>query len=219
MDRHFDEELTLLKDKLLAMGDMAEKMVNIAVKALVDHDIKKLETINEIENRVNRYQMDIDETCLKLIALHQPTASDLRMLMGISKLNAELERVGDHAVSIAKRISNVLEFKQLKPFVDMPKMVEIASGMLNESLQAFVTLDADRARMILLRDDNVDDLRDKIVRELVELIGCDQKDAALAVNLILIANNFEKIADHATNIAEVVIFVAQGKDVRHHFEQ
>ena len=219
MDRHFDEELTSLKEQLLGMGAMAEKMVHIAVKALVEHDVKMLESIGEIENKVNRCQVDIDETCLKLIALHQPTASDLRMLLGISKLNAELERVGDHAVSIAKRISSVLEFKQLKPFVDMPKMVDIASGMLNESLQAFVTLDADRARLILLRDDNVDDLRDKIVKELVELIGCDQKEAAIAVNLILIANYFEKIADHATNIAEVVIFVAQGKDVRHHFQQ
>ncbi len=219
MDRHFDEELKSLKEQILEMGAMSEKMVNIAMKALMEHDVKILESMGEIENRVNHCQVDIDETCLKLIALHQPTASDLRMLLGISKINAELERVGDQAVSIANRISSVLEFKQLKPFVDMPKMVEIASAMLNESLQAFVSLNADRAHPILLRDDNVDDLRDKIVHELVTLIGKNQKDAAVAVNLILIANNFEKIADHATNIAEVVIFVAQGKDVRHHFEK
>ncbi|OHD70427.1 MAG: phosphate transport system regulatory protein PhoU [Spirochaetes bacterium RBG_16_49_21] len=218
MDRHFFDELNSLKQELLNMGSLVEEMVSIAVRALVEHDVNLLETIRQNEARVNRLQVDIDEYCLKLIALHQPAASDLRFLLGISKINAELERVGDHTVNICKGISVVLEKEQVKPFIDMPKMVEIVSSMFKESLHAFVILDVDKARMILLRDDQVDQLRYKIIQELIELMKKEPEKVETAVSLILTANSFEKIADHATNIAEVVIFVAQGKDVRHHFE-
>jgi len=217
MDRHFFDELNSLKEQLLNMGSLAEEMVTIAVRALVEHDVKLLDKICDNEDRVNRYQVDIDENCLKLIALHQPTASDLRFLLGIIKINAELERVGDHAVNICNGVSLVLEQAQLKPYVDIPKMVEIVSSMFEDSLHAFVNLDADKARLILLRDDQVDQLRYKIIQELIDLMTRDPSKVGIAVQLILIANHFEKIADHATNIAEVVIFVAQGKDVRHHF--
>jgi phosphate transport system protein len=166
---------------------------------------------------VNRHQVDIDEFCLKLLALHQPTASDLRFLLGIIKINAELERVGDHAVNICTGVSTVLEQAQLKPYIDIPKMVDIVSSMFKDSLHAFVNLDVDKARLILLRDDQVDQLRYTIIQELTDLMTQDPEKVGIAVQLILITNHFEKIADHATNIAEVVIFVAQGKDVRHHF--
>jgi phosphate transport system protein len=218
MDRHFFEELDSLKKELLNMGSLVEEMVGIAVKALVEHDADLLETISQNEARVNRLQVDIDEYCLKLIALHQPTASDLRFLLGISKINAELERVGDHAANICKGISVILGKDQIKPFIDMPQMVDIVGSMFRESLHAFVNLDVDKARTILLRDDQVDQLRYKIIQELVDLMKKDPGTVETAVCLILTANSFEKIADHATNIAEVVIFVAQGKDVRHHFE-
>jgi phosphate transport system protein len=218
MDRHFFEELDSLKELLLKMGAIAEDMVSMAVKALVEKDGKLLEKIKENEAKINRLQVDIDEYCLKLTALHQPAASDLRFLLGIIKINAELERVGDHAVNIGKSILKVLEFEQLKPFIDMPKMVDIVNAMFKESLHAFVNLDVDRARNILYRDDQVDKLRYKIIQELTELMKKDSATIEYAINLILIANKLEKIADHATNIAEVVIFVAQGKDVRHHFE-
>ncbi len=217
MDRHFFEELNSVKDLLLNMGSVAEEMVTITVQALVEHDVKLLEKVHENEARVNRYQVDIDEFCLKLLALHQPTASDLRFLLGIIKINAELERVGDHAVNICKGISTVLEQEQLKPYIDIPKMVDIVSSMFKDSLHAFVNLDVDKARLILLRDDQVDKLRYKIIQELIDLMTRNPLKVGIAVQLILIANHFEKIADHATNIAEVVIFVAQGKDVRHHF--
>ena len=217
MDRHFFDELNSLKDLLLSMGSVAEEMVTIAVQALVEHDVKLLDKIPDNESRVNRYQVDIDEYCLKLIALHQPTASDLRFLLGITKINAELERVGDHAVNICKGVSTVLEQAQLKPYVDIPRMVDIVSNMFEESLHAFVNLDVDKARLILLRDDQVDQLRYKIIQELIDLMTNDPSKVGIAVQLILIVNHFEKIADHATNIAESVIFVAQGKDVRHHF--
>jgi phosphate transport system protein len=217
VDRHFDEELTSLKRMLLDMGSLAEEMLSEAVHALVEHDVGILDTIKQKEEMVNRLQVDIDEYCLKLIALHQPTASDLRFLLGISKINAELERVGDHAVNIGKGIARILKYNQLKPFVDMPRMVEITNNMFKECLYAFIDLDVEKARVILLRDDQVDKLRSKIVSELVELMSKDPSKINEAVSLIIMANHFEKIADHATNIAEVVIFVAQGKDVRHHF--
>ncbi len=217
MDRHFFDELDSVKGMLLNMGSLTEEMVNIAVRALVEHDVKLLDKIPENEAQVNRHQVDIDEYCLKLIALHQPTASDLRFLLGITKINAELERVGDHAVNICKGVSNVLEQAQLKPYIDIPKMVDIVSRMFEDSLHAFVNLDVDKARLILLCDDQVDQLRYSIIQELIELMAGDPSKVGIAVQLILITNHFEKIADHATNIAEVVIFVAQGKDVRHHF--
>jgi phosphate transport system protein len=218
MDRHFFEELDSLKELLLKMGAIAENMVNMAVKALVEKNAGLLDTIKENEAKMNRLQVDIDEYCLKLTALHQPAASDLRFLLGIIKINSELERVGDHAVNIGNSVLKILESKQVKPFDDMPKMVELVNNMFKESLQAFISLNVEKAKYILLRDDKVDKCRYKIIHELTELMKKDPSIIEYAISLILIANNFEKIADHATNIAEVVIFVAQGKDVRHHFE-
>jgi phosphate transport system protein len=218
MDRHFFEELDSLKELLLKMGSIAENMVSMAIKALVEKDAKLLETIKDNEAKMNRLQVDIDEYCLKLTALHQPAAIDLRFILGVIKINSELERVGDHAENISKSILKVLGGEQLKPFVDMPKMVDIVNTMFKESLHAFVNLDVEKAKYILLRDDKVDKLRYKIIQELTELMKTDPSTTECAISLILITNNFEKIADHATNIAEVVIFVAQGKDVRHHFE-
>jgi phosphate transport system protein len=219
MDRHFFDELNALKQLLLNMGAIAEDMVNTAIKSLVEHDKKILESIKDNEGKVNHLQVDIDEYCLKLTALHQPTASDLRLLLGVIKINSELERVADNAVNISQEIIKVLDHEQIKAFVDMPKMVEIVSAMFRGSLRAFVDLDVDKAKSILLRDDQVDDLRSKIKQELLDLIIKYPGKTIPAMSLILIANKFEKIADHATNIAEVVIFVAEGVDVRHHFQE
>jgi phosphate transport system protein len=216
MERHFDEELTALKNQILEMGAITERMVSDVLKALIERDRSILESIEENENKVNRMQMEIDEYCLKLVALHQPTANDLRLLMGVSKINTELERVGDHAINISKLVTEIIAHEQLKPFIDLPKMVDIARGMFKESLRAFIQLDVDKAKSILLRDDQVDELRDKIVDELIQFMCGDSSTVQVALRIILLANNLEKIADHATNIAEVVIFVAQGKDIRHH---
>jgi len=190
-------------------------MVGDVIKALVERNTALLQSIREKENTVNRMQIDIDEYCLKLVALRQPAAIDLRFLMGVLKINTELERVGDHAVNIGNLISRILEYPPLKPYVDLPRMVDIACAMFRESLRTFVDLDADRARTILKRDDEVDDLRDKIVEELAGFMCGNPSIVKIALQLILLANNLEKIADHATNIAEIVVFVAQGKDIRH----
>lgn len=216
MDRHFDDELTSIKREILKMGALVEAMVSEVFKALFERDMTLFESIRQYETQINRMQMEIDEYVLKLIALHQPTAIDLRFLLGVSKINAELERVGDHSINITHRVSKVLDQESIKPFIDMPKMAEIARGMLKESLHAFVDFDVDTARNILYRDDQVDKFRDTIVNELTDIMVNDSTTVQVAMNLILIANNIEKIADHATNICEVVVFVAQGKDIRHH---
>lgn len=215
MLRHFDEELSELKKNILEMGDLVQSMVSDVVKALTERDTKLLSMIKERENTVNRMQIDIDEYILRLVALRQPTAIDLRLLMGVQKINSELERVGDHAVNISDHIATILKYPPLKPYIDLPKMVDAACAMFRESLRTFVDLDTAGAASILKRDDEVDDLRDKIVDELVDLMTADPTLIRISLHLILLANNLEKIADHATNIAEIVVFVAQGKDIRH----
>jgi phosphate transport system protein len=216
MDRHFDEELSSLKQRILQMGDLAEEMVSAALNALINRDPDLRPAIAEKEKLVNQMQIEIDENCLKLIALHQPTAIDLRFLLGVAKINAEFERVGDHAINVSRHVAKIFEAKPLKPFVDLPKMLETALGMFKESIRAFVDLDIEKAKAILLRDDMVDNLRDKIVNELIEFMSKDSSSVPIALHIIMLANNIEKIADHATNIAEIIIFVAQGKDIRHH---
>jgi phosphate transport system protein len=218
-DRHFDEELSSLKQKILDMGDIVEAMVCDAMRALVESDPQCLGTIPENESIVNRMQMEIDEICLKLIALHQPTAIDLRFLMGVTKINNELERVGDHSINVSQRVREILQKKQLKPYIDLPAMANITREMFKESLRAFVDLDVEKAKSILLKDDQVDNLRYKIINECIDYMTRDSSTVQISVSIIMLVNNIEKIADHATNIAEIVIFVAQGKDIRHHIEK
>jgi phosphate transport system protein len=218
MDRHFFEELNSLKSKLLEMGSIAEEMLNITVKALKDNNTGLFETIDQDEFKLNRLQVEIDEYGMKLIALHQPTAVDLRFLLGVIKINSELERIGDHTTNIRETIARIIKNKQPGPPIDMTVMADLVCNMFKESLHAFVNMDTDKAKTILFRDDQVDQLRFKAINDLVESMTKDPAKAGTAVSLLLIANNLEKIADHATNIAEDVIFVAQGKDVRHHFE-
>ena len=219
IDRRFDEELLSLKQEILKMGDLVETMVCDAMKALVECDLGSLSLIADNEAIVNRMQIEVDEICLRLIALHQPTAIDLRFLMGVSKINNELERVGDHSINISERVSEIVRNRQLKPYIDLPLMAGITREMFKDSLRAFIDLDVEKAKAILLKDDQVDDLRHKIIRECIEIMGADPSTVQISVNLIMLVNNLEKIADHATNIAEIVIFVAQGKDIRHHAEK
>jgi len=216
MERHFDTELTQLKQQLLKMGGLAETMVDDAVKSLVERDASQLDQIYEREKEVNALQVSIDETCLKLTALYQPTAGDLRFLMGASKINTELERLGDQAINICDVVKKLLQEPQLKPLIDIPKMVSIATDMVRDSLNAFVERNVDKAKAVLMQDDQLDDLKDKIVDELTDYMSKDSGSVSRAVQLICVARNLERIGDHATNIAEDVIFVVQGKDIRHH---
>ncbi len=215
LDRHFEEGLTSLRNNIIHMGSLVESMLVYVVKALFERDMGLFNKLAENEEKVDRLQIFIDEECLKLIALHQPMASDLRFLLGVSKINAELERVGDHATSISRKVAEIMKYDPLKPYVDMPKMFEIAHSMFKESLETFVNLDVDKARIILIRDNEVNRFRDMLVEELTGIMMKEPSKIPITINLIIIANLIEKIADHATNIAEVVVFVVQGKDIRH----
>lgn len=215
MERHFDDALQGLKNKLLDMGGLAEAMIHDAVNALIAHDPGLLEVIPAKEDKVNRLQVEIDEACLCLIARHQPTASDLRLLLGIAKINSDLERLGDHAVNIAGTVTRLLAEPQLKPFVIIPEMVKIASGMVKDSLHAFLARDTRQAREILQRDHLLNEARDRITLELQDYMARDPNAIARGVLLIIVARNLERIGDLAKNICEDVIFVAEGRDIRH----
>lgn len=216
MERHFDDSLQALKHQLIKMSAMSEVMIADAVKAVVERNPALMAPVWQREEQVNHLQIEIDETCLTLIALHQPAAGDLRFIMGAAKANAELERLADEAINIVQKVEHLLKEPPLKPFKIIPEMAVIAQGMVRDSLHAFVNRNVDLAREVLLRDDRVDDLKDAISLELTEFMSKDSASVARALDLLLISRYLERIGDHATNIAEITIFVVEGRDVRHH---
>ena len=216
---HFEEEMQALKNRLLNMGALVEERVHDATHALIDRRLDTAERIIASDQDVNDLQIEIDDRCLRLLALQQPMASDLRLITAAMKINADLERIGDQAVNIAEQAVRVLAHPPLKPIIDLPRMAEIAERMTRESLDAFVRKDAKLARAILARDDEVDQLKDQVFRVLLTYMMADPGTIERALGLILVSRHIERIADHATNIAEDVIFVVEAKDVRHHHEE
>jgi phosphate transport system protein len=216
---HFEEELQALKNRLLNMGALVEERVHDATNALIERRPDTAERIIGSDQDVNDLQIEIDDRCLRLLALQQPMASDLRLITAAMKINADLERIGDQAVNIAEQAVRVLAHPPLKPIIDLPRMAEIAERMTRESLDAFVRKDAKLARNILARDDEVDQLKDQVFRVLLTYMMADPGTIERALGLILVSRHLERIADHATNIAEDVIFVVEAKDVRHHHEE
>jgi phosphate transport system protein len=219
MERHFETEMQGLKNLLLSMGAMVEERVHQAVLALMERKPEAAERIIAGDEEVNELQIEVDDRCLKLLALQQPMASDLRLITAAMKINADLERIGDQAVNIAENSLKLMGAAPLKPIIDLPRMAEIAEAMTRDSLDAFVRKDAALARSVLARDDEVDQLKDHIFRVLLTYMMADPGTIERALSLILISRNLERIADHATNIAEDVIFVVEAKDVRHHHEE
>ncbi len=217
--RHFEIELQALKNRLLGMGALVEERVHQAMQALMERRIEAAEAIVAGDAEVNDLQIEIDDRCLKLLALQNPMASDLRLITAAMKINADLERIGDQAVNIAENAVKVAAAPPLRPIIDLPRMAEIAEAMTRDSLDAFVRRDAELARDILARDDEVDALKDQIFRVLLTHMMADPGTIERALGLILVSRNLERIADHATNIAEDVIFVVEAKDVRHHHEE
>ena len=217
--RHFEIELQALKNRLLRMGALVEERVHGAMQALMERRLEAAESIIVGDAEVNDMQIEIDDRCLKLLALQNPMASDLRLITAAMKINADLERIGDQAVNIAENAVKVAALPPLRPMIDLPRMAEIAEGMTRDSLDAFVRRDATLARDILSRDDEVDQLKDQIFRVLLTHMMADPGTIERALGLILVSRNLERIADHATNIAEDVIFVVEAKDVRHHHEE
>ncbi|PYP99287.1 MAG: phosphate transport system regulatory protein PhoU [Acidobacteria bacterium] len=216
---HFEEELQILKNRLLNMGALVEERVHDATNALIERRLDTAERIITSDQDVNELQIEIDERCLRLLALQQPMASDLRLITAAMKINADLERIGDQAVNIAEQAVRILAHPPLKPMIDLPRMAQIAEKMTRESLDAFVRKDAKLARAILARDDEVDQLKDQVFRVLLTYMMADPGTIERALALILVSRHLERIADHATNIAEDVIFVVEAKDVRHHHEE
>ncbi len=216
MERHFDEQLQTLKLHLMKMSALAETMIGDALKALVQRDESAIPLVYEREEQVNRLQIEIDEMCLTMIALHQPAAGDLRFIMGAAKTNSDLERLADQAVNICNKAENLLKEPPLKPFVILPEMARIAREMLHDSLHAFVNRDVAKSRDVLVRDDEVDRMKAEITVELSAYMASDSATISRALALVLIARNIERIGDHATNIAENTIFVVEGRDIRHH---
>jgi phosphate transport system protein len=220
MERHhFEEELQALKTRLLNMGALVEERVHQATFALIERRPDAIDRVIAGDQDVNDLQIEIDDRCLKLLALQQPMASDLRLITAAMKINADLERIGDQAVNIAENAARILSHPPLKPLIDLPRMAEIAQRMTRDSLDAFVRRDPELARNILARDDEVDQLKDQVFRVLLTYMMADPATIERALGLILISRNLERIADHATNIAEDVIFVVEAKDVRHHHEE
>jgi phosphate transport system protein len=216
METHFQQELAKLKEQLLKMGGLAERAISNAIDALVKRDTPLAEkTIGEDE-KINKMELVIDEWCLKLLALHQPLAADLRFITSAMRINVELERIGDLAVNIAERVLSLNQEPQLKPYIDIPRMAEITKNMVKDVLDAFVNGDADLARGVCQRDDQVDALNDQVFRELITYMLADPKTITRAVHLIIVSRYLERIADHATNIAEGVIFMVKALVIKHH---
>ena len=219
MERHhFEAELQALRNQLLRMGGLVEERVHRAVQSLVARREEEARRVIATDAEVNELQMDIDDRCLRLLATQAPLAGDLRLITSAMKINADLERVGDQAVNVAENALTLIPQPPLKPLIDIPRMAQVAEKMIRDALDAFVKKDAALARDVLGRDDEVDDLKDQVFRELLTYMMADPGTIQRALSLILISRNLERIADHATNIAEDVIFIAEAKDVRHHAE-
>lgn len=215
MQRHFDEELDQLKQTLLAMGALVEDQIRRVMTALIERDDRLAQDVIERDREVNVYDVQIDEKCIEMLALHQPTASDLRFITTAMKIVTDLERIGDQAVNIAQRALELNREPQLKPYIDLPRMADRAQMMVRESLDAFVERDTELARRVCAADDAVDALKEQVFRELLTFMMEDPKVIPRAIRLILISRFLERVADHATNIAEMVIYLVESKIVRH----
>ena len=215
MQRHFHEELDALKQTLLAMGGLVEDQIRRVMRALIDRDGDLAQEVIDRDRQVNAYDVEIDEKCVELLALHQPTAGDLRFITTTLKIVTDIERIGDQAVNIAQRALELGREPQLKPYVDLPRMAEKAQRMVKESLDAFVSRDTALAREVCAEDSEVDALREQVFRELLTFMMEDPRTIPRAIRLILISRFLERVADHATNIAEMVIYMVESKMVRH----
>jgi phosphate transport system protein len=216
--RHFQEELEQLKARLLEMGGLAEDRLRLAVRGLVERDLALVERVLVSDGAINQLHIEIDDRCFKLLALHQPMAVDLRAIVSAVKINTDLERVGDLAVNIAEAAGRYLEHPPVKELIDIPRMADIAQGMLRDALDAYVRRDTTLAQDVLNRDDELDLLKTMVFRELLTHMLRDPATIEPSLDLVLISRHLERVGDHATNVAEDVIFMVSAKDVRHHIE-
>ena len=215
IQRHFDEELSDLKTKLLRMAGQVEDQIDQALTALVTRDSALANQVIERDHLVNSLDVEIDEESIRLLALHQPAARDLRLVTTAMKIATELERISDLAENVCERAIELNEEPQLKPYIDIPMMGNMARMMVKQSIDAFVKDDAMLARKVLTDDDFVDDLMEQLFRELLSFMLEDTRTISRAIRLSFIAKYLERMADHATNIAELVVYLVEGKIIRH----
>jgi phosphate transport system protein len=218
MQRHFDEKMQELLEKLLLMGRLAESMIQIAMRTLIERKESFCSEVHRKEREVNELQIEIDDRAVTLTALQQPVATDVRFLFMASRIATELERIGDQAVNICENSHHVLKAPPLKPLVDLPFMGEAAESMVRDALEALVQRDCALANRVLEEEERVDALRDQIFRVLLAYMMADPGTIERALALILISRSLERVGDHATNIAEEVIYLVEGREVRHSHE-
>ena len=214
-DKKYDDELKKLREDILYMGGLVEDQIQKSIKSLVERDTDLANIVIERDHEVNRLDVDIDDLCIRLLALHQPAARDLRFITTGLKITTDLERIGDMAVNICERALELNEEPQLKPYIDIPRMARISERMIRESLDAFVREDTDLALKVCKDDDQVDQLNAQIFREVITFMIDDPHTINRAMKISSISKYLERIADHATNIAEIVIFMVKGKTIRH----
>jgi phosphate transport system protein len=215
MQRQFDLELKNLKDQILAMGGHVEVAIEVATNALLERSTKDLSRVYELEARINREHMDVDELCLQLLARQSPLAADLRFVIAVLKISTDLERMGDQAMNISYNTRDYLEGPPVKDLPEIQRMAQLVKAMVKDSLDAFVREDRALAQNVLSRDDEVDQLKNQVFKDLIEYMTNNPSLVEQALDLILIARNLERIGDHATNISEDVIFAVSGDDIRH----
>lgn len=213
---HFQEELEQLKRRLLEMGGLAEERVRAAIRALVERDEALVEHVLTGDQAINELHIEVDDRCFKLLALYQPMAIDLRAIMSAIKINTDLERVGDLAVNIAEAARRYLRHPPVKQLIDIPRMADIAQSMLRDALDSYVRRDTALAEHVLNQDDELDALKTQVFRELLTFMLQAPSTIEPALDLILVSRHLERIGDHATNVAEDVIFMVSARDVRHH---
>ena len=218
MHRHFDEQIQELLTKLVLMGSLAESMIHSAIRVLIERNETLSAEVFAKEEEVNELQIEVDDRAVKLTALQQPVAADVRFLFMSSRIATELERIADQAINICQNTHHLLQAPPLKPLVDIPIMAEIAEKMVHDSLDALVKRDCEIAQRVLEDERKVDAFRNQIFRELLTYMMSDPGTIPRAIALILISRNLERVGDHATNIAEEVIYLVQGRDVRHRHE-
>jgi phosphate transport system protein len=214
-DRQYEEELNDLRQNILTMGGLVEKQIGNAIEALVNRDHDLAEATMRKDAEVNALDVAIDDLCLRLLALRQPAGRDLRFITTALKITTDLERIGDRAVSISERAIELESEPPLKPYIDIPRMAEISLGMLRQSLDAFVREDPELALAVCRSDDEVDKLNGQIFRELLSYMIEDPKTITRAMRILFVSKYLERIADHATNIAEMVVFMVKGQSIRH----
>lgn len=211
----FDDELQQLKEKILKMGSLVEDALKYSIQALVERDNAIARRVIDNDRIINTLDVEIDEESIRLIALRQPKAGDLRFITTAMKITTDLERMGDLAVNIAERAIELNEEPILKPYIDIPRMREIAQGMTRDALDAFVRKDKRLATDVIMRDDEVDDLKHEVLKELAFFMAQDPTTVSRAMKISFVAQYLERLADHATNIAEMVIYLVEGKIIRH----